>query len=430
MKLTLNVPEENISESFIPRLWSYDHRYEVEYGGAGSGKSVFVSQKKVLNLLRSKGRNMLVVRKISKDNRHSTFPLMQKIIFQLNMEKYFRVNKTDLTITGINGNEMVFAGLDDSTKLKSITFKRGDLTDVWIEEADQITEEDFTNIDLRLRGISRLPFNITMSFNPVSALSWLKKTFFDIKRDDTFLHKTTYKDNPWIDEQYKKTIEDLKIRNPMLFEVYGNGNWGVLGDKVFHNYVFEDIHWGITDFQDNICQKCAPRVQHQADILFSTEHLRSGLDWGFSQPAGVLLGAMKDGEPYILQEIYATERTNIQLMELIEKDTVIKGHQVRITADSEEPKSIAELKKNGFNIRPCRKFKGSIMFGVKFLRGKRTHIDSSCVNTKSEIDAYVFEKDRNGVVLEEPVDFNNHLMDCFRYMFERDMHGQAVDFLK
>lgn len=437
MILTLNVPEQNISDSFLPRLWSYTHRYEVEYGGAGSGKSVFVSQKKALNTLATKGRNTLVVRKVSKDNRHSTFALMQKTIFQMDCEKYFRVNKSDMTITAVNGNEVVFAGLDDATKLKSITFKRGDLTDIWIEEADQITEEDFEMLDLRLRGVSQNPFNITLSFNPVSALSWIKKYFFDERRPDTFLHKTTYKDNPWVDTEYKKKIESLKGKNPVLYDVYGLGNWGVLGDRVFTNYSFQDIHWGITDFDPEkkkevgVCLKCYQHHKHEADILFSPEHLRVGIDWGFTQPAGVLFGAVKDGEPYVLQEIYATEKTNDQLQELIRKEMffVDKLH-TRIIADNEEPKSIREFRKNGFNMRECRKFKGSVMFGIKFLRGKHIHFDSSCVNAKSEIDSYVFEKDKDGNVLEEPVDFHNHLMDALRYMFERDMHGASVDFLK
>ncbi|NLT46171.1 MAG: PBSX family phage terminase large subunit, partial [Thermotogaceae bacterium] len=220
------------NKTFRPHLDDRS-RYEIFYGGAGSGKSMFVAQRLVLRAMKEKGHKFLVVRKVAKTNRHSTFALIMGILRSWKVLGLFKVNKSDMEIGCLNGNQIIFTGLDDVEKLKSIA----GITDIWVEEASEITQEDFQQLDLRLRGKTPWPLQITMTFNPVSALSWLKSFFFDVPKDNCIIHKSTYKDNRFLDDEYKKVIEDLKNQDHTYYQIYGLGEWGVLGNLVFHNYV-------------------------------------------------------------------------------------------------------------------------------------------------------------------------------------------------
>lgn len=393
MNVNLNLPKELFNPVYLPYLNTHDKRYEIYYGGSGSGKSVFVVQKKIVNILKDPGRNILVVRKVAKDNRHSTFAEIVKMINRWECESLFGINKSDMSITCLNGNQIMFAGLDDVGKLKSITFQNGILTDVWIEEADQITQEDFEILDLRLRGLYHLSFNITFSFNPISALSWIKKEFFDVKRDDTFILKTTYLQNNFCDEAYKKKLERLKDKNYTLYQIYALGEWGVLGELVFQNYIMRDFD--IEPFQE------------------LAEH---GLDFGFNDPSAWIEACIYDQEIYILREFYRSELTNNDLISEIEK---IHNKKDLIIADSAEPARIKEFQRHGFRIIGAEKGKSSVKSGIDFIQRHRINIHPSCINFLSEVQSYSYKKDKNGRVFDEPVDFNDHLISTLRYAFER-----------
>ncbi len=170
-------------------------RYLIFYGGAGSGKSFFIVERYIYKLLKESLMNLLVVRATGKSNRDSTFALFKQIINKWKLSKYFKINESDLRIKSLlNGNEIIFSGLDDVEKLKSVTFSKGELTDIWIEEASEILEADFNQLDVRLRGKGTKK-QIVLSFNPIDINHWLKKKFFDIPRDNVVICHTTYKDN-------------------------------------------------------------------------------------------------------------------------------------------------------------------------------------------------------------------------------------------
>lgn len=208
-------------------------RYLILYGGAGSGKSYFIVERYIYKMLKSKMFNLLVVRKTGKSNRDSTFALFKQVINRWKLSKYFKVNESDLRIKCLlNGNEIVFAGLDDVEKLKSITFSKGELTDVWIEEASEILESDFNQLDVRLRGKGTKK-QIVLSFNPIDINHWLKKRFFDKKDENITICHSTYKNNNFLDEDYKKLLESYKDTDPYYYDVYCLGKWGVLGQTVF-----------------------------------------------------------------------------------------------------------------------------------------------------------------------------------------------------
>ena len=132
----------------------------------------------------------------------------------------------------LNKNAIIFKGLDDVEKLKSITFAKGELTDVWIEEASEVLEESFNQLDVRLRG-GTTHKQVRISFNPVNINHWLKK-FVDNKQDNKMSMHSTYKDNKFLDDDYKRLLEGYKETDPYYYTVYCLGGWGVVGQTIFN----------------------------------------------------------------------------------------------------------------------------------------------------------------------------------------------------
>ena len=159
------------------------------------------------------------------------FPALCQDVYKRQSE-LFSCKDSDLRISCANGNSVIFKGLDDTEKLKSITFPKGELTDIWIEEASEILEEDFNQLDVRLRGKGAHK-QMVLTFNPVSVLHWLKLRFFDRKDPRALVLKSTYKDNQFLDEDYKRTLEGYKDTDPYYYSVYCLGEWGVLGQTIF-----------------------------------------------------------------------------------------------------------------------------------------------------------------------------------------------------
>lgn len=230
--VSIKISKKVFNKKFLPYI-DDDHRYLVFYGGAGSGKSYTLGQFIIYHIVERKKFNLLVVRNTGKSNRDSTFALLKQIIIKWKLSKYFKINESDLRIKCLfNDNEVIFAGLDDVEKLKSITFSQGELTDIWIEEASEIQESDFNQLDVRLRGKGTRK-QIMLSFNPIDINHWLKKRFFDKKDENVCIVHSTYKDNDFLDEDYKKLLESYKDTDEYYYNVYCLGQWGVLGKTVF-----------------------------------------------------------------------------------------------------------------------------------------------------------------------------------------------------
>jgi phage terminase large subunit len=301
----------------------------------------------------------------------------------------FKVNKSDMEITCRNGNQIIFTGLDDVEKLKSIA----GITDIWVEEASEITQEDFTQLDLRLRGKSAYPMQITLSFNPISALSWIKSFFFDKPKDNSARFKTTYKDNDFLDEEYKNVIEDLKNQDPTYYQIYALGEWGVLGNLVFTNYAFEDIPYKEEDF----------------DAIYQ------GLDFGFNHPSAFIKVGFKDDELYVYDELYEKGLTNAELIDEVAK---IAHKKKQIIADNAEPARIKEFRQHGLNVQASVKGKGSVKDGIDWLKRKKIHISKQCPNLLAEMQQYSYKEDKDGNVQDEPVEFKDDAIAALRYAIE------------
>ena len=230
--MTVEIPRAAFNPVYAPLLRDEEHRYLVLYGGAGSGKSVFAAQRLLIRLMEKPLCNLLVVRAVAATNRDSTFALMRQVISAWGLEGLFSWTESGPRLICKNGNMAVFKGLDDPEKLKSVTFPRGELTDIWVEEASEIRREDFNQLDLRLRGRQGVK-QMTLTFNPVSTAHWLKARFFDQPDPRALVLKSTYKDNRFLDDDYRKTLEGYRQTDPYFYQVYCLGQWGVLGKPLF-----------------------------------------------------------------------------------------------------------------------------------------------------------------------------------------------------
>lgn len=218
---------------YLPLLDDDTHRYIVLYGGAGSGKSVFAAQRYIKRMLCRSNCNILVVRKVADTNRDSTFALFRQVISDWGLDDLFDVKESLLRIScRETGNTAIFKGMDNREKIKSITFPSGPLSDIWIEEATELDEEDFKQLDVRMRGHG-VKKQMVLSFNPIHALHWLKKRFFDQRDERAAVLHTTYKDNRFLDDDYIQTLEAFRDTDPYYYAVYCLGQWGVYGKTVF-----------------------------------------------------------------------------------------------------------------------------------------------------------------------------------------------------
>lgn len=206
------------NETFYPLHWNKD-RYLVLMGGGGSGKSVFAAQKVITRMISEEKHRFLVLRKVAKTLRESVFMEIKNVIYRWGLEKLFKIPKgmsSDLHIQCLNGNEILFAGLDDVEKLKSIS----GITGIWIEEASETVPEDFRQLDIRLRGKTKNYKQMLITFNPIDINHWLKKEFFDIKRESCTTVHSTYKNNRFLDAEAIKVLEGFKITDPYFYQVY------------------------------------------------------------------------------------------------------------------------------------------------------------------------------------------------------------------
>lgn len=379
-------------------------RYRAMKGSAGSGKSVDVAQDYILKLgdIKYKGSNLLVVRKSESTHKYSTYAELTGAInriFGEYAEDYWTMKLNPLEITSkVTGNSIIFRGVNDAKqreKLKSINFPHGKLTWIWCEEATELMESDVDILDDRLRGILDNPnlyYQITFTFNPVSATHWIKRKYFDYKSEDIFAHHSTYLSNRFIDEAYHKRMMMRKEQDPEGYKVYGLGDWGETGGIILHNYVIEEFP---TDFE-------------------YFDELRLTQDFGFNHANAILKVGFKDGELYICKEIYVHELDTSEIITLANKNRLEK--YLTMYCDSAEPDRIKMWKKAGYKAIGVKKVPGSVGAQIDYLKQLKIHIHSSCINTISEIQQWKWKKDeKTGLYLDEPVEFMDDAMAALRY---------------
>ena len=373
-----------INRAYKPFLEAFN-RFAILYGGAGSGKSHVVAQKILIRISSEKNARILVVRKVARTLRSSVFQMFRDLIAEEELLHKFKINKSDMTIECIDtGSQLLFYGLDDVEKLKSIA----GITSVWVEEASEILQDDLDQLNLRLRVLrDDVYMQIILTFNPISAEHWIKKKFFDAGVEDTYIQKTTFKDNRFLPKQYLKVFEDLKETNKTFYKIYALGEWGTLKGLVYENY-------GTIDNMPK---------------YFEKEYI--GLDFGFNHPFSIVHTMIDGTNIYVDEIVYETGWENKKVIEFISnKYSWIKNK--KIFADSARPDLINEWKNNGYNIDKANK---SVFAGINTVKSFNIFVTSRSTNIIRELNLYSWKDDRDGNTLDEPIKLNDDALDALRY---------------
>lgn len=374
---------------------------QIFFGGSSSGKSFFICQKIVLDCLQ--GVNWMCCRNVARTIRNSVYNQVVKTISEMGLNDLFRINKSDMVISCLyNGCQILFTGLDDVEKVKSITPAKGVLERIFIEEATEIKEDAYMQLTKRLRGISPNDKYIVMAFNPILKSHWIYKKFFGKWEDnknsyedkDVCILKTTYKDNDMLTDEDKEKLENES--DPYYYNVYSLGNWGVLGNIIFKN-------WEVVDLSDKV---------NQFDNIYI------GCDFGYSSDPNALIKIHYDGKRktiYVFDEHYQSGMTDDELVRVAKNF----AGSCYVMCDSAEPKTINYMATNNIKALPVIKGADSINRGIRWLQGHHIIIDSKCQHFKNEIEQYHWQEDKYGNAMAKPVDKDNHLLDALRYATER-----------
>ena len=384
-------------------------RYLVLKGSAGSGKSVDTAQHYIIRLMSEPGRNLVALRKSDITNRDSTFAELTGAVYRLlggRAEKYWQINKSPLQLTCLlNGNRIIFRGMNDDKqreKLKSITFQRGKLTDVWLEEATEFSQADLEIIDDRLRG--GLPegqfYQIRMTFNPVNRNHWIKRVFFDLADPNVLTHHSTYLDNRFIDAAYRARMERRRAVDPEGYRIYGLGEWGEAGGLILSNYIAEEFDASPERF----------------------DYMVNAQDFGYNHANCIGEVGFKDGELYLCRELYVYEKDTEEIIRLAEGRF---RRELTMYCDSAEPDRIRMWRKAGYRAVPVKKEPNSVRAQIDHLKQHKIHIHPSCVNTLREIQQWKWKKDsKTDTYTDEPVNFFDDAMAMLRYSIEEERRAR------
>ena len=387
-------------------FWRCKKPYRIVKGSRGSKKSKTAALNFIVRLMQYPAANLLVVRKTYATLRDSCYAELKWAINRLGVSHLWKTTQSPLEITYIpTGQKILFRGMDDPLKITSITVDTGCLCFVWIEEAYEITDEDaFNKLEMSIRG--EVPEGLfkqfTMTFNPWSAQSWLKKRFFDVEDDDVFTLTTTYKCNEWLDASDIRKFEKMRVNSPRRYRIEGLGDWGIAEGLIYENVSFETF---------------------DIDAIRRKEGVTGcyGLDFGYTDPNAFVAAILDHAEStiYVFDEWYKTGVTNARIAERI---GAMGYASQTIYCDSAEPKSIAELQDYGIRAEGSRKGKDSVLHGIKQLQGYKIVVHTRCTEFYHEISNYCWEL-KDGKPTDKPEHEFSHGMDALRYATAKALVG-------
>lgn len=390
-----------VNDAYIPYL-NDTTRTQIFFGGSSSGKSFFLAQRVVMDVL--KGHNYLIVRNVANTIKRSVYNQIVKTIIDFNLSEVFQMSKSEMVITcKRNNRQILFGGLDDPEKLKSITPIDGVITDIWIEEATETAREAYKQLTKRLRGATPdgIGKRVIFSFNPILQAHWIYQEFFWnwddsknlYKSDDLLILKTTYKDNKFLTDEDIYALEHET--DPYFYNVYTLGNWGVLGKVIFKNWRTEDL----------------------SDVIPSFDNIYNGIDFGVTDPNAFIRVHVNEGQKQIFV-FNEYKKSNTLIDELAEELNNRISKDEFIVGDPQGAQAILELNNRGITVIPAKKGPNSINDGISWLKEYEIIIDIHCQEFKNEIQSYHWQEDKLGNALPKPVDKDNHLIDALRYATE------------
>ena len=407
---------EKINDNFKP-FWracnSNKYLYYVLKGGRGSAKSTHIAFKIIMDMMKYP-ITTLCVRKVGNTLAESVFEQLKEAIDMLGVSAYWKIQKSPLQLIYIpRGNKVIFRGADDPAKIKSIKISKFPLTYLWIEELAEFKTEDevsmIVNSVLRAELPDNLNYKVFFSYNPPKRKqSWVNKKFeTQFINTNTYLHHSTYLENPYISKAFKEEAQGIKEKNDFKYR------WEYLGEPIgsgvvpFSNLEFRTITDEEVAFFDNI---------------------RQGNDFGYATDPMAFVRIHYDKKKriiYFIDEIYGVK---MSIRELAEKIKAKGYNDTHVTCDSAEPRSIAELREYGIKALKAKKGPGSIEFGENWLDDlEAIVIDSKRTpNVAREFENIDYQIDKDGNVIPKLEDKDNHTVDSTRYALELDMktHGK------
>ena len=375
-------------------------------GGRSSAKSSFISLAIVLLLILDPDANAICFRKVGDTIRNSVYEQIKWAIEMLGLGDYFRYLVAPLEIVYIpTGQKIMFRGVDDPQKIKSLKLAKGYFKLAWFEElAEFAGMEEVNNVLLSvMRGGGNKPFCYFYSYNPPAQVSNWVNAEANRPKDDRLVLSTSYLDVPkeWLGEAFLREAEYQKKSNELLYRHIYLGEATGTGGAIFPN---------------------ASALKMSDEQISQFDNLRHGIDWGFVNDPFVFIRLhydRKHRDIYLFDEIYGVGMSN---RVAIEKVSQLADPYTLIYADSAEPKSIKEFKDSALYVKPADKGPGSVEFGIKFLQGlSHIYIDPDrCPNAWREFSLYELEKDRYGEWKNEPPDKNNHCLAAGTFITLKD----------
>ncbi len=357
----------------------------VNVGGSGSSKSFSIAQLLVYKLISEENKRFVIARKTMPACKRSSYDLIIgflkdfKNVDGVSVYDKGEHNKTD-HIFRFKTNEMLFMGLDEPTKIKSVSTG---VNYVWMEEANEFTLEDYQMFALQVRKFSAKELNhIYLSLNPIDEGNWIARDL--IKQDDVEVVHSTYKNNRFLGADYVKMLEDSIKQSENFYRVYALGEWGKLENLIYRNY------------------KVIPELPDMDGAKWVY-----GLDFGLVNPSAIIKVYLLNGTFYLEERLYKTDLTNSDIIEFFSHEE--KGD---IYADPSAKQMIEEIWRAGFG---CYEAFKDVKAGLDLCQRQMLRIPESSDNLIKEIRGYHWKKDREGNVLSEPVKLRDHLMDAMRY---------------
>ena len=350
-------------------------RITIEQGGSRSGKTYNILMWLIFAYSdRNNGKTITICRKTFPALRASSMRDFFDILKKYDLYKEANHNKSNSEYL-LNNNLFEFISLDQPQKVRG---RKRDM--LYINEANELYFEDWQQLILRTTDKAILDYNPSDEFHFI---------YEKIKpRDDAEFFITTYKDNPFLDIETVNEIERLKDVDDNYWKIYGLGQVGSSQALIF-------------------------RINECNSIPSEAKFLSFGMDFGFTNDPTTLVAIYQQGDNIYLKELlYQTGLTNRDINEKLKLHSVDRKE---IFADSAEPKSIEELYRMGWNIKPATKGQGSVNIGIDMMKRYQIHVTKDSVNMIKEFRNYKWQEDKNGNVLNTPVDMFNHTIDAIRY---------------
>lgn len=391
-QITLNIKKALFIPKFFPYLKDYLNRWEFWVGSAGSGKSYFITQKIIIRCCQEPIR-VLVCRRYGTTLRNSCFALFKEVLAKWHLTEYVKIKETDMSITFPNGSQIIMVGLDTEEKLLSLT----NISTVWVEEAYEVEKNKIEQLNLRMRGTAANQ-QILLSWNPISKNHWLYE--YSVKNppeSSVFIH-STFRDNPFLNKEYIAALEEMEIRNPAKYRVYGLGEWGIDSEGLV-----------ITNWRKEVFDPMALSA-------LGYEH-RAGCDLGWIDKTAIIDTLYdKDNKTiYVFNEFY---KSGCQLTEIVNAIAEMNLKKTKLYVDSAEPRSIQFFKQEGINAVGCTKGKDSVKAGLMFLQDCLIVVHPKCRNFITELENFSYIKSKQtGEYTDDTTHEWSHAIDACRYAY-------------